>query len=75
MSEDYDVNIYEPDVQAWVLKQMEGDVPMYAGEAYKNSAGHMYKVLEDSLNSLYVKVISDYPVNSIRIVAKAVVLF
>ena len=74
MYDDYDLSKYEPDVQAWILQQMDAAVPMYAGASYRNSMGYFYKVLEDSPDGLYVKVASDYPINSIRIVAKAIVL-
>ena len=76
MPYEYDFNSYSPDVQRWILQQMDDAMyEMRQGELYQNSAGHKYKILKDSpVGEVYVKVMSDYPINSIRYVAKAVIL-
>ena len=76
MPYEYDFNQYSPDVQQWLLQQIDDAMyDMKQGQLFRNSAGHNYKILEDSpAGNVYVKVISDYPVNSTRYIEKAVVL-
>ena len=77
MPQDFDFSQYSPEVQQWVLQQMDDAMcPMRKGECYINSVGYEYRILEDSpAGELYVKAISDYPIKgSIRYISKAVIL-
>ena len=64
--------LYTEDAKQWVSIIESTHPSLYAGEKFCNSFGRNYLILEDSPNTnYYVRVKSDYPINSIRTIAKA----